>query len=159
MAGRYANVSVLDVASVDELHELLSGLPLFPYLDIRVTPLARHPTPSTEERAMPDRANQLITEILRRIHEAIVENDVSYDEYQAAKQWFIDVGEAGEWPLFGDVYIEHVVEEQAFGNRDGSQGTILGPFPPSRCAAAGRPVRAAAPCRRAGRPHARHRAA
>ena len=43
VAGRYANVSVLDVSSVDELHELLSGLPLFPYLDIRVTPLARHP--------------------------------------------------------------------------------------------------------------------
>jgi muconolactone D-isomerase len=43
VAGRNANVSVLDVSSVDELHELLSGLPLFPYLDIRVTPLARHP--------------------------------------------------------------------------------------------------------------------
>ena len=43
VAGRYANVSVLDVSSVDELHELLSGLPLFPYLDIRVTPLAQHP--------------------------------------------------------------------------------------------------------------------
>jgi muconolactone D-isomerase len=43
VAGRYANVSILDVESVDELHELLSGLPLFPYLDIRVTPLARHP--------------------------------------------------------------------------------------------------------------------
>ena len=77
---------------------------------------------------MSDRANQLITDILRRIHEAIVEHDVTYEEYQAAKQWFIDVGEAGEWPLFGDVYIEHVVEEQAFGNRAGSQGTILGPF-------------------------------
>jgi muconolactone D-isomerase len=43
VAGRYANVSVLDVGSVDELHDLLSGLPLFPYLDIRVTALARHP--------------------------------------------------------------------------------------------------------------------
>jgi muconolactone D-isomerase len=43
VAGRYANVSVFDVGSVDELHELLSGLPLFPYLDICVTPLARHP--------------------------------------------------------------------------------------------------------------------
>jgi catechol 1,2-dioxygenase len=75
-----------------------------------------------------DRANQIISDILRRIHEAIVENDITYEEYQAAKQWFIDVGEAGEWPLFGDVYIEHVVEEQAFANRDGSQGTILGPF-------------------------------
>jgi muconolactone D-isomerase len=43
VAGRYANVSILDVESTDELHEVLSGLPLFPYLDIRVTPLARHP--------------------------------------------------------------------------------------------------------------------
>jgi muconolactone D-isomerase len=43
VAGRWANVSVLDVSSVDELHELLCGLPLFRYLDIRVTPLARHP--------------------------------------------------------------------------------------------------------------------
>jgi muconolactone D-isomerase len=43
VAGRYANVSVLEVASHEELHELLSGLPLFPYLDIRVTALARHP--------------------------------------------------------------------------------------------------------------------
>ena len=43
VAGRYANVSILDVRSVDELHELLSALPLFPYLDIRVTALARHP--------------------------------------------------------------------------------------------------------------------
>lgn len=44
VAGRYENVSVFDVASPDELHELLSGLPLFPYMNIRVTPLARHPS-------------------------------------------------------------------------------------------------------------------
>jgi muconolactone D-isomerase len=44
VVGRYANVSVFDVASHDELHALLSGLPLFPFLDIRVTPLATHPS-------------------------------------------------------------------------------------------------------------------
>jgi catechol 1,2-dioxygenase len=77
---------------------------------------------------MSDRANHLIADILRRVHEAIVENDVTYEEYQAAKQWFIDVGAADEWPLFGDVFVEHVVEEQAFSHRSGSQGTILGPF-------------------------------
>jgi catechol 1,2-dioxygenase len=75
-----------------------------------------------------DRANQLISELLKRVHEVVVEHDVTYEEYQLAKQWFIDVGEAGEWPLFGDVYIEHVVEEQAFSDRSGSKGTILGPF-------------------------------
>ena len=44
IVGRYANASVFDVASPDELHDLLSGLPLFPYMDIVVTPLARHPS-------------------------------------------------------------------------------------------------------------------
>ena len=44
VAGRYANVSVLDVGSVDELHELLSGLPLFPVsATFASLPLARHP--------------------------------------------------------------------------------------------------------------------
>jgi muconolactone D-isomerase len=35
---------VFDVADNDELHTLLSGLPLFPYMDINVTPLAKHPS-------------------------------------------------------------------------------------------------------------------
>ena len=44
VVGEYANYSVFDVASNDELHDLLQGLPLFPYMDIDVTPLARHPS-------------------------------------------------------------------------------------------------------------------
>ena len=44
VAGRYANISVFDVSSHDELHALLSRLPLYPYLDITITPLARHPS-------------------------------------------------------------------------------------------------------------------
>jgi muconolactone D-isomerase len=44
VAGRYANVSIFDVADGDELHTLLSGLPLFPYMDIKVIALARHPS-------------------------------------------------------------------------------------------------------------------
>jgi muconolactone D-isomerase len=44
IAGRYANISVFDVADHDELHALLSGLPLFPFMQIKVTPLARHPS-------------------------------------------------------------------------------------------------------------------
>ena len=44
VVGEYANYSVFDVASNDELHKLLQGLPLFPYMDIQVTPLARHPS-------------------------------------------------------------------------------------------------------------------
>ncbi|EFH12331.1 muconolactone Delta-isomerase [Pseudoroseomonas cervicalis] len=44
VAGRYANISIFDVADNDELHALLSSLPLFPYMDITVTPLAQHPS-------------------------------------------------------------------------------------------------------------------
>lgn len=44
VAGRYANISIFDVESHDELHALLSSLPLFPFMEIVVTPLARHPS-------------------------------------------------------------------------------------------------------------------
>lgn len=44
VVGEYKNVSIFDVDSNDELHALLSGLPLFPYMDIRVTALCRHPS-------------------------------------------------------------------------------------------------------------------
>lgn len=49
VVGEYANVSIFDVASNDELHTLLSGLPLFPYMQIRVTPLANHPSSIVQE--------------------------------------------------------------------------------------------------------------
>jgi muconolactone D-isomerase len=44
IAGRYANFSIFDVADHDELHEILSSLPLFPFMEITVNPLARHPS-------------------------------------------------------------------------------------------------------------------
>jgi catechol 1,2-dioxygenase len=74
------------------------------------------------------RADLLIGDLLARLHAAIAEHDVTYEEFQTAKQWLIDVGEAGEWPLFLDVFVEHAVERQAFASRRGSQGTILGPY-------------------------------
>ena len=44
IVGEYANYSIFDVDSNDELHQILSGLPLFPYMKIQVTPLAVHPS-------------------------------------------------------------------------------------------------------------------
>lgn len=44
IAGQYSNFSVFDVASTDELHELLSTLPLFPYMRITIDALVRHPS-------------------------------------------------------------------------------------------------------------------
>jgi muconolactone D-isomerase len=44
IVGQYSNFSIFDVESNDELHQILSGLPLFSYMDIHITPLARHPS-------------------------------------------------------------------------------------------------------------------
>lgn len=44
VAGSYSNVSIFDVEDNAELQELVSNLPLFPYMDISVKPLCRHPS-------------------------------------------------------------------------------------------------------------------
>lgn len=49
IAGSYANVSVFDVADNTELQELISSLPLFPYMDITVAPMCRHPSSIRED--------------------------------------------------------------------------------------------------------------
>jgi muconolactone D-isomerase len=49
VAGSYANVSIFDVASNGELHDILSALPLYPYMEIRVDALCRHPSSIHED--------------------------------------------------------------------------------------------------------------
>ncbi|MCK9512692.1 MAG: muconolactone Delta-isomerase [Pigmentiphaga sp.] len=44
IAGEYSNYSIFDVSGNEELHEILNGLPLFKFMDIKVTPLLRHPS-------------------------------------------------------------------------------------------------------------------
>jgi muconolactone D-isomerase len=44
LAGQYANFSIFDVKDNSELHEILTGLPLFKFMQIEVTPLLRHPS-------------------------------------------------------------------------------------------------------------------
>ena len=62
------------------------------------------------------------------MHETIRHHQVTYDEYNALKAWLIDVGEDGEWPLFLDVWLEHVVEDVATDHRNGNKGSIEGPY-------------------------------
>ena len=44
IAGHYANYSVFDVPSVEALHDTLMLLPLFPYMQIEIDGLCRHPS-------------------------------------------------------------------------------------------------------------------
>jgi muconolactone D-isomerase len=50
IAGQYSNISVFDTESHDELHAILSALPLFPFMAIAVMPLARHPSAIGDDR-------------------------------------------------------------------------------------------------------------
>jgi catechol 1,2-dioxygenase len=74
------------------------------------------------------RVDTLVTELLTATHDIIRRHKVTYAEYDALKAWLIRVGEDGEWPLFLDVWVEHVVEEVAGENREGTKGTIEGPY-------------------------------
>ena len=49
IVGQYANYSVFDVDNGSDLHDILLSLPLFPYMEIQVTPLCRHPSSVYED--------------------------------------------------------------------------------------------------------------
>lgn len=44
VVGQYSNISIFDVESNAELHEILGSLPLFPFMTITVAPLTTHPS-------------------------------------------------------------------------------------------------------------------
>ncbi len=51
VAGLYENVSIFDCRDHAHLHEVLMGLPLYPYMEIAVMPLCRHPSSVRETDA------------------------------------------------------------------------------------------------------------
>ena len=43
VAGKSANVSIFDVESPAELHEILNSLPLYPFMEVDIAALCVHP--------------------------------------------------------------------------------------------------------------------
>jgi muconolactone D-isomerase len=43
VAGKYANISIFDVEGPAELHDILSSLPLYPFMEVEVNALCHHP--------------------------------------------------------------------------------------------------------------------
>ena len=78
--------------------------------------------------ADPARVSAVVGAALEGIRAAIRDHEVTYEEFDAFKQWLIAVSDTGEWPLFLDVYLEFEVEKVAAATQQGSIGTILGPF-------------------------------
>jgi catechol 1,2-dioxygenase len=75
-----------------------------------------------------ERVAALATEVIDAVHATIRKHKVTYDEFNALKAWMINVGEDGEWPLFLDVWVEHVVEDVNTEHRKGNKGSIEGPY-------------------------------
>ncbi|MDN5747163.1 MAG: catechol 1,2-dioxygenase [Pseudonocardia sp.] len=75
-----------------------------------------------------ERVSTVVGAVLKGIHQAIRDEEVTYPEFQAAKEYLIEVGEGGEWPLLLDVLVEHVVEEVAARTQTCTKGSILGPY-------------------------------
>ncbi|MWV29063.1 muconolactone Delta-isomerase [Aurantiacibacter rhizosphaerae] len=44
VVGQYSNVSIFDVRDNSQLHDIMMSLPLYPFMDVRVTALCRHPS-------------------------------------------------------------------------------------------------------------------
>jgi catechol 1,2-dioxygenase len=80
------------------------------------------------EGTAPERVDALAREVLTAVHNTIRRYRVTYDEYNALKAWMIQVGQDGEWPLFLDVWVEHVVEAVNTAHREGNKGSIEGPY-------------------------------
>ncbi len=75
-----------------------------------------------------ERVATLARSVLDAVHATVREHKVTYDEFNALKAWMIGVGEDGEWPLFLDVWLEHVVEDVNTEHRAGNKGSIEGPY-------------------------------
>jgi catechol 1,2-dioxygenase len=75
-----------------------------------------------------ERVNLLASRAVKALNDIVLEERLSYEEYNAFKSWLIKVGEDGEWPLFLDVWLEHSVEDVATSHRKGNKGSIEGPY-------------------------------
>lgn len=49
VVGEYSNYSIYDVDGHDRLHEIFQGFPMFPYMNVNVTPLAKHPNATMDD--------------------------------------------------------------------------------------------------------------
>jgi len=76
----------------------------------------------------PERVNLLAGELIKAANDIAEKHEVTYEEFNIFKAWMIQVGEDGEWPLFLDVFLEHTIEDVNTRHREGTKGSIEGPY-------------------------------
>ncbi|MGP6172532.1 catechol 1,2-dioxygenase [Corynebacterium sp. A21] len=77
-----------------------------------------------------ERANAIYKDVLAAFGEIAEKHEVTYDEYRVLKNWLIQIGEYGEWPLWLDVFVEHEIEKVNYNRHHytGTKGSIEGPY-------------------------------
>lgn len=82
------------------------------------------------EGADPDarRTAEVVGLLLKSMWNVIEEQACTYRDYDVAKEWLIQVGVAGEWPLFLDVFFERVFERNAAARTSAGPSAIQGPY-------------------------------
>lgn len=85
-------------------------------------------TTAAHDRIAMDRTATVVAALLDAVRGVTTGHKITYDEYTAAKQYAIDLGESGEWPLFADVCFEAAVEKVEAATNDASAGAVKGHY-------------------------------
>ncbi|MBZ8178275.1 catechol 1,2-dioxygenase [Corynebacterium sp. 3HC-13] len=77
-----------------------------------------------------ERAFAIYKDVLDALGQIAQKHQVTYDEYRVLKNWLIQIGEYGEWPLWLDVFLEHEIEKINYDRHSyaGTKGSIEGPY-------------------------------
>jgi catechol 1,2-dioxygenase len=74
------------------------------------------------------RVVDLFDEFIELTRNFIVRHGLRYEDYAAITQYLIRVGEAGEWPLWTDTFLEATVDTNSYGEGPWTPSAIEGPY-------------------------------
>jgi len=75
-----------------------------------------------------ERAVTLFDEFIGMVRDFVARNNVGYAEYGAVMKYLVSVGEAGEWPLWMDAFLESSVNTASYGRGGWTDSAIEGPY-------------------------------
>jgi len=77
---------------------------------------------------MSDRIKEVVDAIVESVRGALIDKDVTMQEYRAGIQYLAKAAEAGEIPLMADVFFNIAVVENSNKKTDGTPNDIQGPY-------------------------------
>ena len=75
-----------------------------------------------------DRTVALFDEFIGLVRDFASRNNIGYADYSKVMKYLISVGEADEWPLWLDAFLESSVNTASYGTGDWTDSAIEGPY-------------------------------